>query len=367
MKSQPFEVKRTNEYDTAVSHQRVIVRQLPLSYSMNDETSKLSPVSRGTQCSIQPGDGELEEENNAPPSRKTAPDSPYVSLHKCSHATYKPVCYCHTRSFRSWQRDVSTWTSDGKIGGRRALKVSKVMQTNPPMHDKSTQCKECIFKQSQRVQTAFYPPNYIQRRSCAPQTSAQTAFDMWDTATISDNSQVSADPLSWYFAKLKLQRRCQSRDSRSKLKQCRNRPVQSTSLDCRGDHSSHDHHQRQRHRSRTCLPYTSSISTQTPRKLASSCSLPTHAQQKHGSDSEDIKWWVGRPTLTRSATKCHHNHHCTIVSPHAKRRSPMVRRVVKSNDQASLRSNYQMHTFSSILKRRNHPWPSSQLKNNAWR
>ncbi|VDK35809.1 unnamed protein product [Taenia asiatica] len=65
------------------------------------------------------------------------------------------------------------------------------------------------------------------------------------------------------------------------------------------------------------------IETVTPRKLASSCSLPTPVQQKRGSDRTDFKWGVGRPSVTRSATKSPHNCHRTIVSPQAKRRSPM--------------------------------------------
>ncbi|CDS43444.1 hypothetical protein EmuJ_001120600 [Echinococcus multilocularis] len=307
LKSQPFEIKRTNEFGSSVAHQRVIVRQLPLSYALSDENSKLSLVSRGIQCSDQPDGEEPEEENNGPPLRNTAPDSPYVTLHKCVREIYKQTRHCQAHSLCTGKqnpkvRNVSTWTPDGKIGQKRISRVSKIMQTEPPMHDMSTHFAGYVSRQSQKVQTAFHPLNYVQSRSFAPQTSTQTIFDMWDTATISDNSQISADPLSWHFDKLKLQRHFQSGDSRSESKRRKIHLLQSASLDCRGDHSSH-YYQQHQERSHTYYPNAFSVSTQTPRKSAPPHGIQTTVRWRRGLHGADFRRWVGRHSVRRVATK----------------------------------------------------------------
>ncbi|VDM16917.1 unnamed protein product [Hydatigera taeniaeformis] len=382
-KTQP-EVKRSDALNCTISHQKVIVRQLPLSYAQSDGTFVSSSMSRGIQCSIR-SDGMRREEENAPPLRSTAPDSPYVSLYKSPHETYETVCFCHTRPLRIQQttnksdpqvRHVSTSTSDAMIGGREGVRVARVMQTDPPRHDKSTQYTSHITRQSQTVQTAFSPPNSTQRRLHAPHTSKQTIVDIWDTATMSDNSQGSADPLCWHLENVKQQRRSCNEELQGELKPCRLLALQNATLDCRGDHSRHYHHRRRYLRRRTHLPNTTSTSTQTPHKLPSFPHPPTSSKQTRASDGTHLKCCMRRYSVTRSATisppltpitPYRHHHGCLEVGRHMKYNSPVTRRVVKSNDPMSLRRSYQMHTFSSILKRQNHPRFSPHYRNNAWK
>lgn len=94
--NQLVELDRAVLKSRSVERRAIVVRQLPLSYSMGDLTNSLSFLSKNTQCY------ELSDDDVRPPSRDTVPDPPFITLRKayeevsCPHAST-----CRSRELRT--------------------------------------------------------------------------------------------------------------------------------------------------------------------------------------------------------------------------------------------------------------------------
>ena len=326
-KLHPLEVNITSGSGPPISCQKVMVRQLPLRYSMSDESLKTPPLSRGIQCS---GLTEVEESgDNLPPPRDTMPDSPYVRSYKCT-------CHLHAPSKKNdrqmWNQSIST--------------SEEIAQTKPPAQDKSTQFEEYIPRQTDPNPLQSYP-----RRPLRVHASIWNDCEFWDTATISDDSQVNSDPIAWYFKELHLQRQESRSSSCSRHHKCRTAKHESHRQICTCNHQNYNRLQR-----------TFSVSTQTPRHRSSPCSVGKAAHRKR--DLERIG------TNKRNARSVPGG--LTNTTPRLRGRStfqssPQPKRVIKRQNQPSRSVKYQMHTFSSIQKRCNNPQSYPCPKRNTWR
>ncbi|KAM7533658.1 hypothetical protein Aperf_G00000125515 [Anoplocephala perfoliata] len=291
----------------SVEHRTVVVRQLPLSYSMGDLRSGVPFCSRATQYD-ELSDGENTDSKNRPPSRDTIPDPPFVTLRK----TYEEVLCSHAQTcrIRGPEAGLSPQLQRmgiGSLQGNSAhtKKSGTIRHTGSDLQIGNKSLSENDFGSQKSLSNAKIPEPGLP--------------DLWDTETISVSS----------FS---------------------------------GRNSSHQH-QRRRYCNQNCKrskTYRGLFTRQEHNVLGVESSIPNPSRS-----ITNTRMCVRRRSLEKGSKS-----DLLTSSKHEIRENmevPLPKKVIRRNVAMRRSKNYQKHTFSSIQKMREGVHPHFEMILAAWR